>query len=204
MTRLLLISAAALAIAPMAHAETRDLAGFDGVSASGKLQVEVRLGAAFSVQLDGPRAHEVTAVMRGSTLELETPRNWFGFSNNRDTQVRITMPAVRALSASAGAELEAFDVRSETIALDASSGAELTVSGTCDTVNADASSGADLDAGELVCANANVDSSSGADARVYASASANADASSGSDIFLLGGARSVSSESSSGADVHRR
>ena len=203
MIRPLLVAASTLAITPLAHAETRALSGFDAVSASGKLQVEISQGAAHSVRLDGPRASEVISRVRDGRLELETPRTWFGLSNSR-THVRITMPSVRALSASAGAEMEARDMRADALALDSSSGAELTVTGTCGALSADASSGADLDARGLRCSTANVDSSSGADAYVQATELANVDASSGSDIYLTGGARIGGMDVSSGADVHRR
>lgn len=203
MIRTVLTAAAAtIALAPAAFAETRNVTGFHSVHAASRVEVEIRQGANFSVSLEGPDAAETTTRVSNGTLHIEPPRRWF--SSRRDTQVRITMPEIRGIAAAAGSEVEALDIRAQELSLDASSGAELTVSGTCTALNADASSGADLDASALRCATANVDASSGADAHVNASQSVNVDASSGSDIYLTGGASITAMDTSSGADVHRR
>lgn len=203
MIRTVLAAAAATAaFTPAAFAETRDVSGFHSVHAASRVEVEIRQGANFSVILEGPEAAQTTTRVSNGTLYIEPPRRWF--SSRRDTHVRITMPEIRGIGASAGSEVEALDIRAQELSLDASSGAELTVSGTCTALNADASSGADLDASRLRCATANVDTSSGAEAHVNASQSANVDASSGSDIYLTGGANIAAMDTSSGADVHRR
>lgn len=191
------------ALAGPAFAETRGLSGFTSVEAAGNVEVEVIQGDGFSVVVDDSRADRVLTHVRGDTLEIDMRRNWSWFGSRPPGRVSVTMPEITALSAAAGSTVRAENVRADAISLDASSGADLIVSGTCNTLVADSSSGADLRARDLRCVNGSVESSSGADATVYLTGVVDVDASSGSDIRLLGGANMRNVEISSGADVHR-
>jgi len=89
------------------------------------------------------------------------------------------------------------------INLDSSSGADLRVSGRCDSFNADASSGADIHAQELRCENGSAEASSGADARVFASGRVNVDASSGGGVVVYGNPSIGNVDLSSGGTLRR-
>jgi hypothetical protein len=186
---------AVLAAAP-AYAAPRNVTGFTSVEARAGTDVDVTIGGAFSVDVSGPDAERIITRVSDGKLIVEPVRGTS--SRRRNAQVHVTMPRVEGLASSSGADLVARGVSGGAIALSASSGADLRVSGTCDTFSADASSGADLHAAELRCQNGNVSVSSGADARVYATGALNVDASSGGGVQALGGADIRNIELSSG------
>lgn len=186
MRLILATSILAVLAATPAQAAPRDVTGFTSVEARAGTDVEVTVGAAFSVDVSGPDAERIITRIDDGKLIVEPVRgtSW----RRRNAEVRVTMPRVDALASSSGADLVARGVNGGAISLSASSGADLRVSGTCSTFNADASSGADLHAAELRCESGNVSASSGADARVYATAALNVDASSGGGVQAFGGA----------------
>lgn len=202
MKRHYILAAAAFAFAAPAFAETRNLAGFDAVNASGRLSVQIEQGPGFVVDITGPRAERVEALVRNGVLVLATPHNWFGFG--QDANVRVTLPALRAIESSAGAEVVARDVQADALMLDASSGSSIDINGACRSLGVDSSSGAEVRALGLRCDNVAVDASSGADAAVFAQASADVEASSGADVRVAGPGRLGAVSLSSGGDLHHQ
>src|SRR5262245_20172782 len=139
----LILAGCALAIAGVgpAFAESRDLSGFTRVEASAATDVTVTVGPNFSVDVSGPGANRVTTRVVGDTLVVgrESGFSW----RPQHAEVRVTMPRVEGLSASSAADLVATGVDGGDVDLDASSAADLRVSGSCGAFNAEASSGAD-------------------------------------------------------------
>ncbi|MEO2052677.1 MAG: head GIN domain-containing protein [Allomuricauda sp.] len=102
------------------------------------------------------------------------------------------------LDASSGADLR-VELRANEVSADASSGADIRVSGSADILHADASSGSDIKARKLEVKRCNADASSGADISVNVSESLVADASSGADITYSGEASVQTKKSVSGS-----
>lgn len=202
----LILAAAAIsaAIAGSAAAETRSHSNFNRVSAGGGFDVQVTVGPAYSVEVTGPETDRVITEVRGNVLSIH-PRQGWNWGHRRDRyNIRVTMPAVEGLEASSGSDLVATGVNAATLWLDASSGADLRVSGSCQTLHADASSGADLDARALSCVDGGVDASSGAGATVAVSGRLNVDASSGGNVYFVGEPRMGDISLSSGGSLRRR
>ncbi len=202
--KIVFVSAAAIALlAGSAHAESRGLSNFASVSASGGAHVELAVGPAFSVDVEGRDAAQIITRVQSGRLIVQPVRGW-RWGGRRDALVRVTMPSVEALDASSGAELDASGVNADALALDASSGAELTVTGACRAFTADASSGARIDARQLQCGAGSVDASSGANAFVHVSGILNVDASSGANVSVAGSPEIGDISLSSGGSLHRR
>ena len=87
------------------------------------------------------------------------------------------------------------------MAVEASSSADVELSGTCGTIEVSASSSGDIEADELLCTDANLRGSSGADISAYATASLFARASSGADISVDGAPEANDVKESSGGDI---
>ena len=195
---------AALSAAPAAAAETRNLSGFDQISASAGMDVVVSAGEGFSVNVDGARPERVVTRVEGRRLIVEPVRSWgFQWGPGPRATVRITMPSVTGLDASSGAEITATGIAAESLSLEASSAGEIRVSGTCRTLQVDASSGAEVHAGDLHCAEGSIDASSGAEAAVWVDGELNVDASSGADINAKGSPTLGDISLSSGGSLHR-
>lgn len=195
--------AALIASAGLAHAEQRPLSGFDRISASAGTRVEVAVGRAFSVEVTGRDAERIVTRVSNGALIVEPVREWWPWRGRREALVRVTMPSVSGLDASSGARVTAAGVAGGPIALEASSGANLDVSGTCSTFTVDASSGAEIDASALQCDNGSVDVSSGARAHVFATGVLDVDASSGGDVIASGNPGIGSIDLSSGGSLRR-
>jgi hypothetical protein len=201
-----MILAAAIVVllaAGVASAEQRQLSGFTGVSAQAGTDVRVTVGGDFSVEVIGPDADRIITRISGNDLIVEPRRTGWFQRGPRNARVRVTMPSVSALSSSSGADLVATGVNGGAISLDASSGADLRVSGTCSSFEADASSGADIHAAALRCENGSVDVSSGADVRIYASGRLDVDASSGGGVVAYGNPSVGNIDLSSGGSLRR-
>ncbi len=202
--RAILVSAvlAAAAISP-AYAETRNLADFDRISASGGTRVEVSIGPAFNVDVEGRNAAQIVTRVTSGRLIIEPVRGW-RIGGRRNAVVRVTMPSLAAVDASSGADLSARGLAAGDLALEASSGAGLTIAGTCRALSASASSGARINARDLSCESGSVDASSGADASVTVSGVLNVDASSGASVVASGDTHIGDISLSSGGSLRRR
>lgn len=185
-----------------ASAEPRSHSGFDSVSASAGTRVEIVVGSGFSVDVRGEHANRVVTRLSGATLVVEPERGWRWRGRARPV-VHVTMPRIEGLESSSGAQINAVGVNSPSIALQASSGAHLSVAGTCGAFSADGSSGAHLDASDLRCENGDVDASSGARVRVHATGRINVDASSGGGVVAHGDPGIGAIDLSSGGTLRR-
>lgn len=203
--RTTLITAAALvALVGVAHAETRNLANFTGVSAADRIHVEVATGESYRVEVTGSEADKVTTRIDDGTLVIRrTNRPLFGGTPPIDAAVRVTLPHVENLASSRGAELTATNVTADSMALAASMGGELHVTGTCDTVDVAVSMGGSIRAQGFQCQNANIAASMGGDARIYAANSFDASASMGGSVNVAGGGRGDDIATSMGGSVDR-
>lgn len=138
-------------------------------------------------------------------------------------KVWITMPDIKSLKASSGADIFGESlIKSDNLKLRSSSGAdielevdvnELTcrsssgsdiiVRGACDKLVAESSSGSDIDAGDLKAKHVDADCSSGSDIDVHAEESLKAEASSGADIRYSGKPTNIDKSKSSGGSIRK-
>ncbi|HCQ66366.1 MAG TPA: hypothetical protein DIU07_14985 [Rhodobacteraceae bacterium] len=219
---------AIIAAAPVLAAErTFDVSGFSEVAAGSGLAVEIVQGEGFAVTAEGtPRGLKRLEIdKRGDRLVIEREaRGLERFSPLMmaladEVVVRVTLPELVAVSASAGSDVTARGSASDTFSAEASSGADLVLSGIdadvvtleassgsgleaagrCGALGAEASSGADLEARGLACDSARARASSGASIEITA-ATVEAEAQSGADVDVWG-ADSVEAVESSGGDV---
>jgi hypothetical protein len=174
-----------------AQAETRgfDQQGFSALRVSSGLDVALQVGPGFSIEAEGESAaiDTLDIHMEGATLVLNRTHDWketlFSWAPDRQ-QVRlvVSMPAVTAVAAEAGARVELSGEVQAPLRAEASSGASLALhgldgadveiiagsgasvvaDGTCSALQAAASSGATLEASMLECADVTADAALGA------------------------------------------
>lgn len=199
----LITCAALIALVSVASAETRNVANFTGVSAADRIRVEVATGEGYRVEVVGSEANKVsTRIDNDGTLVIRrTNRPFWGGTPAIDATVRVTMPRVENLASSRGAELTATNVTADEMALAASMGGELRVSGVCRTLHAAVSMGGTIRAEGFQCQDANVAASMGGDARVFASNRFDAAASMGGAVNVAGGGRGDDIATSMGGSV---
>ncbi|MGD9980586.1 MAG: DUF2807 domain-containing protein [Hyphomonadaceae bacterium] len=201
----LIAAAVFIALTGAASAETRDVTGFTGVSASDRIRVIVAVGESYRVDVTGSEADKVSTRVNddGTLLIRRTNRRFWGGTPAIDATVRIAMPRVESLGSSRGAELSATGVTAQAMSLAASMGGELEVAGVCNTLEAAASMGGVIDAEALQCENADVSASMGGEARVYASDRIDVAATMGGAVQLAGGGRNGDVALSMGGTLDR-
>ena len=226
--RLIVISS--LSAASFAYAqdkETRQLAGFDGISVGGGIDLVVRQGEGFLVEVQAPdgEADKIVTEVRAGKLEIRRERSTFSFFDWGDHgSVTVRLPTLKSLTASGGSDVTtegtitgsrldlvasggsdvAIAVAVTDLNVEASGGSDIRLSGTAGSARVQSSGGSDLNASELTAAKADLNSSGGSDLSIAVSDSLVANASGGSDIFYSGNPSSTSVNSSGGSDITRR
>ncbi len=213
-----------------ADEQTFDVSGFTEVAVGSGLDVEIVQGDGFEVIAEGaPRdLRRLEIRKRGDRLVIEQEtRGLQRFSPLMmaladKVVVRVTLPELAAVRASAGSNVSAEGsasgafaaesssgagltlkrIEAQVVTLEASSGANLEAEGRCSELGVEASSGADLEARRLACDSATARASSGADIEITAE-TARAEAQSGANVEIWG-AETVEAEESSGGDVRVR
>ena len=200
--------------------ETRNTGSFDAVSVGGSFDVEVKMGDALSVvvEADDNIIKFIETKVSGNTLKIRTE----GLHSYSDVHMKVyvTVPSLRAISASASAEVvgenilkgsekltfkdsSSASIKAEVdapeIETEANSSASISLTGKTRNHKAEASSSADINTFELLSENTTASASSSADIKVHASVSLNAHASSSGTVEYKGAATVTKSESSSGS-----
>jgi hypothetical protein len=218
-----------LAVLPAgaAESETRLLDGFNAVAVSGGIDLVVRQGQPFRVEVtadDGELANVVTEV-RGATLEIRRKQPSGLFNWGDAGSVNVTLPALVALTASGGSDVETagtftsdtlklvasggsdlvIDVAAGALDVEASGGSDLRLSGSARTARVQSSGGSDLDASRLTVDEADVHSTGGSDhAHGPVRNKIAGNPSGGSDVSYSGQPATVDVDTSGGSDVSRR
>ena len=227
MKRLIAPLLMAVALAGPAAAETRSLSGFQAVDAEDRLTVTIAVGDAYIVDVTGSDADRIRTRVDGRTLYIEDERRpFFGRSPRLDAHVRVTMPAVKGVSASRGAELTANltggtcdefsaaaamggsasveNAQCDDVSSSAAMGGEVRISGSCRTHDVSASMGGYVRARDMQCATVDASASMGGDINAYANQSYDASASMGGSIDVAGGASASDTSSIMGGSVRSR
>jgi hypothetical protein len=208
--------------------ETRDVANFEAIRVGGGVDLSIRQGEPFLVEVesaDGDTADVVTEV-RNRTLEVGHRRSFFDFFDwgTDEVTVHVTLPKLVAITASGGSEVSnegtisgdeleltasggadvTLDVAVTTLEVQTSGGSDVRLTGSARSTSMQSSGGSDLNASDLTTDSANLASSGGSDIRIEVRESLVAHASGGSDISYSGNPRSVDVNASGGGDVNRR
>jgi Putative auto-transporter adhesin, head GIN domain len=214
-----------LLLATPAAAETRALARFDTIEAEGKFQVEVAIGPAFSVRVEGPDAARIATRVANDKLTIEPARRpWFG-EPSYNAVIRVTMPRLEAIAAARGArvnangagdcpdfsavaamggELRIAGLQCGAVEAVAAMGGELTLAGTCRTLDVTAAMGGVVSARGLECRTVEADAAMGGEIAAFAAQSYNASAVMGGDVNVAGGGKPGDREAVMGGDVSER
>lgn len=210
-----------------ADSETRPLDGFNAVAVSGGIDLVVRQGQPFRVEVtadDGELANVVTEV-RGGTLEIRRKQPSGLFNWGDAGSVSVTLPTLVGLTASGGSDVETagtftsdtlklvasggsdldISVAAGSLDVEASGGSDLRLTGTARAARMQSSGGSDLNASGLTVDEVDVQSSGGSDLAIGAVRNKIAGhASGGSDVSYSGQPATVDVDSSGGSDISRR
>jgi hypothetical protein len=224
----LVVAAVLAAPSPLSgqQRDVRDLSGFHSVSVGGGLDLYLKRGDTFVVEVDGDDdPSKIITEVRDGTLEVRRDGKWTDFFGAGDEgEVYVTMPTLEALSASGGSDVSVegtfsgdalrvaasggsdveLDATMNSVDVQASGGSDVELTGSARSARLQSSGGADIDAARFVVDEANVESSGGSDLSIGVRNSITGHASGGSDVTYTGNPATVNVESSGGGDVTRR
>ncbi len=224
-----LVFAALIAASPAGaqQRETRPLEGFDAIEVGGGIDLFVRQGAVFVVEVEAEEddAAEIVTEVRNRTLEIRRKGSFNFFSWGGDPgAVHVTLPTLVSLTASGGSDVRsegtftsdsldivasggsdvAIDVSAGTLEAVASGGSDIRLSGTARSATVHSSGGSDLNASQFTANEVDVHSSGGSDLSIAVRDKIVANASGGSDVAYSGQPTVVNVNASGGADVRHR
>ncbi|KAA3620510.1 MAG: DUF2807 domain-containing protein [Flavobacterium sp.] len=202
--------------------EVRSVADFTKVKGAAGMDVYLTEGTEnkVTVEADENLLELIETEVEGGKLRIRAIQN---IGRAKAKKVHVTYVNLSSIEASSGADVIGNSViKSETLNLDSSSGADLELeilssevfaetssgsdmklSGKATTLRAKASSGSDLDARELLVATCNADASSGADIQVNVKDQLTAEASSGGDVHYYGDPAAVTNKGNRSGGVHK-
>lgn len=201
---------------------TKQLSDINSLSVSGAIKVDVKIGAIPSlvIEADDNIMSYVTTNVSDKNLSIKI--KGINSIRNATINVYLVVPTITKVTTSASAEVRSDEIikNTEKLSFNASSGSLINVNVDAPSVFADASSGADIiltgrtknltvesSSGSKVnllalqAENASASASSGATISIFASVGLKANASSGGNIRYKGGAPSVVKNVSSGGSV---
>ena len=115
------------------------------------------------------------------------------------------MPSLQGISAAAGAGVRAEGLAASTdLDVEASSGADVTLQGACQSLNAEVSTGASIDASALTCTAGEAEASTGGDMHINVNGPLNVEASTGGAIYTQGDAKIGEIELSTGGALEQK
>jgi hypothetical protein len=195
---------------------------FDEIKAAAGIEVFLTEGTETKVVIEADNnLHEIiSATIENGKLTIKTEEN---IGRSKSKKAYVTYTSLKGIYASSGSEISSTSVlKSETLDLDASSGADIELevftkslraeassgadiilSGTASNLDADASSGSDIDAKELLVVTCVAEASSGAGITVNVKDNLKAKASSGGDINYYGNPTAVTNNSSRSGNVDK-
>ncbi|MEO1014456.1 MAG: head GIN domain-containing protein [Pseudomonadota bacterium] len=174
-----------------------DFTDFDKVVFKGVFDVEIEVGGdAYSIDLSG-RDEEMARVevsVEEGALVFDQSRKKSG-GDRKGVDVMIAMPALNGIDISGVAELDATGIQSDAFAAKLSGVGDVSLAGTCGTLDARVSGVGELEAEDLICADVTVKVSGVGEAEVHASESVDAEVSGMGEISVYGSPKDVRQKS---------
>jgi len=210
------------------NTDLRDVPEFDSIVVANGLDVEIRQGDAFRVEImESPAdARSILTEVTGTTLEIrrdQRSQRFFGlfewFAPN--PTVEVTLPSLESISSLGGSNVRTtgvitgpsltvkavngsdveIEVRVDTLQVTSSGGSDVRLAGTADSATLETSGGSDLSAADFTAREVYVQTSGGSDAVFTVNERVVGSASGGSDIIYRGNPAVVDVDVSGGADV---
>ena len=200
--------------------EDRSVSGFDSVSVSSGMNLFLKQGSIESLRIeaeDNILPMILTAVKNGK-LEIKYKNPLIGgLSLHKPINVYLTVKDLKEIDVSSGVRIESEEIKSDSLKIDLSSGADgsmiiiskklvvglssgssLEISGQADSQDIDLGSGGEYSAKDLVSKNTVIHASSGSNAVVNASENLDVEISSGAAVEYTGSPKVISDISSGG------
>jgi len=175
----------------------------------------VDAGSGFNVEISKASSYSVIVTADDNVMEyIEVSRsgdalkvgvNWGTSLRSATLKIQITMPAIKRIELSGGAQGKIEDFSSSNaFSVELSGGSQLTGEGSAGELSVDASGGTQLHFADYSVQDANIELSGGSQATIYLDGTLDADLSGGSQLYYYGNANLGEIETSSGSQIHKK
>lgn len=178
---------------------------FTSVDAGSGFNVEISQSSSYSVLVtaDDNVMDNIIVSKSGDTLNVGV--NWAVSLSSVTLKVEITMPELRRLELSGGAQGKIEEITSsDSISIDLSGGSQLIGNGEAVDLTFDGSSGSQLDFTDFIVQDASVELSGGSQATINLDGTLDADLSGGSQLYYFGDPTLGDIEVSGGSSVDKK
>lgn len=209
--------------------KTYDIKDFTGVSVGNGMHVTVTQSDSYSISItaDEKDFEDLLVEKRVHNLQIHFDRSgwgWFGHHRRGDVEIKITMPELRGIDLSGGAEgyITKMDIGSKSFGAETSGGAELSgtlscgnisvetsggskveLSGQGENLNAEGSGGSRIKMKNFEVKNVNADLSGGSTVWINMNGTLNSDQSGGSHLYYYGNVSLGNTSFSGGAGISK-
>lgn len=182
--------------------KTVEVADFDAISITGVFEIDVTVGADYSVAISGKEddlARTKVSVENGRLILDTANRDENGRRKviKHGVTAKVTLPALNAIDAAGVVDGDVRGISAESFTADVSGVGDLNLSGSCGVFDADVSGVGELDAEALECRTVTVDVSGVGSAKVFASEAVEAEMAGIGKIEVYGSPATVSKSQSS-------
>ncbi|MGD9799907.1 MAG: head GIN domain-containing protein [Parvularculaceae bacterium] len=182
--------------------KTVEVADFDAISITGVFEIDVTVGADYSVAISGKEddlARTKVSVENGRLILDTANRDENGRRKviKHGVTAKVTMPTLNAIDAAGVVDGDVRGINAESFTADVSGVGELNLAGSCGVFDADVSGVGELDAEALECRTVTVDVSGVGSAKVFASEAVEAEMAGIGKIEVYGSPATVSKSQSS-------
>lgn len=186
-----------------AKTETRDVSGFEGIQASGAVNVEITVQKEFSVQVeaDDNLLQNIKTEISGDNLKIYSEGS---ISPKTRINIKVSMPELHSLELSGASDVIVSNVKSDSLKLEASGASKIKVDGEATNLESEASGASAIDAEGLKVEIAEVEANGASKTIVFAVNELKADASGASTIYYTGDPKEVISKNSGASSVKRK
>jgi len=186
-----------------AKTETRTIAGFKKIEASGAVNLEVDAQKDFNVtvEADDNLLQHIKTEVSGDTLKIYSEGR---ISPTTKLNVKISMPEIAGLNVSGASDAKIMNVKADSLELKASGASEITLNGEAKELNADASGASEINAENLKVENADVEASGASSADVSATNELNVEASGASKISYSGEPKNLKQNASGASSINKK
>jgi hypothetical protein len=183
--------------------QKREVSDFKGVDVGGIFEVEIVAGKEYALEIttDDNLLDHVRTEVRNGVLHIETNGK---IASKSQIRIQVSAPEINDLDVSGVAKVDASELSSENLNVDASGASKLTLSGRASKLTIDVSGATKIDAESLPAVDVNVDASGASSVMVNVSGTLRGDASGASKITYSGSPSEVKKSTSGASRVSAR
>jgi hypothetical protein len=187
----------------VAATEVRDASDFETVEVGGALQVEIKAGRDFNVevQADDNLLQFIKTEVSNGVLKIKTSER---INAKTPVRVLVSAPSIEHIDASGASKISLEGASGPSLVIETSGASKVSLAGEVNKLEIDVSGASNIDAENLKAKVANVEASGASKVGVFVTEGISTNASGASKIWYTGNPTSVDNKSTGASSVHHK